>query len=103
MARERIYRSNAERQAAYRARHWRQQEVPQGRLASLAQERHGRLRQAIEEGKKRVPAMVLGECDLPKFWPGVSRYSGRCLIARLRTAHGVTSSCGGTCPGRCCR
>ena len=60
MARERIYRSNAERQAAYRARQWQREVVPQRRLASLGQELHGRLRQAVAEGKNRVPAEVLG-------------------------------------------
>jgi hypothetical protein len=61
MARERLYRNNAERQAAYRARHAPQQPVPQRLLASLGQELHGRLRQAVAAGTSRVPAPVLGE------------------------------------------
>jgi hypothetical protein len=60
MARERLYRNNAERQAAYRARHAPQQPVPQRLLAGLGEELHGRLRQAIAAGTSRVPAPVLG-------------------------------------------
>ena len=60
MARERLYRNNAEKQAAYRGRHAERQPVRQAVLASLGQELHGRLRQAIESGTNRVPAAVLG-------------------------------------------
>jgi hypothetical protein len=60
MARERLYRNNAEKQAAYRARHAQRQPVPQRLLAHLGQERHGRLRQAVAAGTSRVPAPVLG-------------------------------------------
>ena len=61
MARERIHRNNAAKQAAYRARHAERQSVPQARLAIIGQELHGRLRQAIEAGTNRVPAAVLGK------------------------------------------
>jgi hypothetical protein len=61
MARERLYRNNAERQAAYRARHADRQPVRQAVLASLGQELHGRLRQAIDAGTNRVPAALLGK------------------------------------------
>jgi hypothetical protein len=61
MARERIYATHAERQAAYRARHADRAPVPQAVLARLGQELHGRLRQAIEAGTNRVPAAVLGK------------------------------------------
>ncbi len=61
MARERIYKNSAARQAAYRARHADREPVPQAVLASLGQELHGRLRQAIEAGTNRVPAAVLGK------------------------------------------
>jgi hypothetical protein len=60
MARERLYRNNAERQAAYRARHTQWQPAPQRLLASLGEELHGRLRQAVAAGTSRVPAPVLG-------------------------------------------
>ena len=61
MARERVHRNNAAKQAAYRARYADRQPVRQARLASIGQELHGRLRQAIEAGTNRVPAAVLGK------------------------------------------
>jgi hypothetical protein len=61
MARERVYRNNAEKQAAYRARHPGQERAPQALLASLAEELHGRLRQALKAGTSRAPAVVLGK------------------------------------------
>jgi hypothetical protein len=61
MARERIYRNNAAKQAAYRARSAPPQPVRQALLASIGQELHGGLRQAIEAGTNRVPAAVLGK------------------------------------------
>src|SRR5712692_2586358 len=60
MARERLYRNNAERQAAYRARHADQQPVQQAVLASLGRELHGRFRQAVEAGSNGLPAALLG-------------------------------------------
>jgi hypothetical protein len=61
MARARRYANNAEKQAAYRARQTDRPGVPQGLLANLGQELHGRLRQAVEAGTNRVPAAVLGK------------------------------------------
>jgi hypothetical protein len=61
MARERVHRNNAARQAAYRERHAQRQPVRPALLASIGQELHGRLRQAIEAGTNRVPAAVLGK------------------------------------------
>ncbi len=61
MARERLYRNNAEKQAAYRARYAHRASPPQRRLAQLGQELHGRLREAVSEGRNRVPATVLGK------------------------------------------
>lgn len=61
MARERVHRNNAAKQAAYRARSADREPVRQGRLAILGAELHGRLRQAIEAGENRVPAAVLGK------------------------------------------
>ena len=60
MARERIHRSNAAKQAAYRARSADRQPIPQARLANIGEELHGRLRQAIAAGTNQVPAAVLG-------------------------------------------
>jgi hypothetical protein len=60
MAPARRYTNNAEKQAAYRARHAERQGPPQRLLASLGQELHGRLREAIREGRNRVPATLLG-------------------------------------------
>jgi hypothetical protein len=58
---ERIYQSNAERQAAYRARH-REREPPlQGELAALARSLHGTLREAVRRGESRLPIELLGE------------------------------------------
>jgi hypothetical protein len=61
MARARRYRNNAERQAAYRARWADRQGVSPRLLATLGQELHGRLRQAVEGGRNQVPATVLGK------------------------------------------
>jgi hypothetical protein len=60
MAQERVYRNNAEKQAAYRARHAHRELPGQRLLANLGQELHGRLREAIAAGRNRVPAAVLG-------------------------------------------
>jgi hypothetical protein len=60
MAQARLYRNNAEKQAAYRARHADQQGPSQRLLAHLGQELHGLLREAIREGRNRVPATLLG-------------------------------------------
>jgi hypothetical protein len=56
-----VHRNDAAKQAAYRARYADRQPVRQALLASIGQELHGRLRQAIEAGTNRVPAAVLGK------------------------------------------
>lgn len=61
MARERVHRNNAAKQAAYRARDADRQPVRQARMAILGQELHGLLRQAVEAGTNHVPAVVLGK------------------------------------------
>jgi hypothetical protein len=61
MARERVYGSNAERQAAYRERHRQRERPTQRRLAQLGQELHARLRDAIATGEAVLPAAVLGK------------------------------------------
>jgi hypothetical protein len=61
MARPRLYRNNAEKQAAYRARHAERQPVRQAVLARLGQELHGRFCQAVEAGTNRLPAALLGQ------------------------------------------
>jgi hypothetical protein len=61
MARERLYRNNAEKQAAYRARHAHRELPSQRLLAHLGLELHGRLREAVEAGRNRVPATLLGK------------------------------------------
>jgi hypothetical protein len=61
MARERVHRNNAAKQAAYRARTADREPVRQARMALLGQELHGRLRQAVEAGTSHVPAVVLGK------------------------------------------
>lgn len=61
MARQRLYRNNAEKQAAYRARSADRQPVRQAVLASLGRELHGRFRQAVEAGTNCLPAAVLGQ------------------------------------------
>jgi hypothetical protein len=62
MARERIHRNNAAKQAAYRARcaaHW--QPVRQARMATLGQELHGLFRNAVRDGTNYAPAVLLGK------------------------------------------
>jgi hypothetical protein len=61
MPREREYASNAERQAAYRARHREEEEPLQGYLAALARTLHGALRDAVRQGESRLPEELLGE------------------------------------------
>jgi hypothetical protein len=58
---ERIYRSNAERQAAYRARHREREGPRQGELAALARSLHGTLREAVWQGESRLPEELLGK------------------------------------------
>lgn len=61
MARERVYGSNAQRQAAYRARHQQGERPTQRQMAQLGQELHARLREAIATGEAVVPSAVLGK------------------------------------------
>ena len=61
MARERVHRNNAAKQAAYRARYAYREPVRQARMAILGQELHGLFRQAVEAGTNHVPAAVLGQ------------------------------------------
>ena len=61
MGRERVYRNNAERQAAYRERYAHREPVAQRRLANLSQELHGLLWNAVRDGTNYVPAAVLGK------------------------------------------
>lgn len=55
------YATNAERQAAYRARHREREPVRQGLLASLARSLHGTLTEAVREGRSRLPPELLGQ------------------------------------------
>jgi hypothetical protein len=61
MARERIHRNNAAKQAAYRARTADWQPVRQARMAMLGQELHGLFRNAVRDGTNYAPAAVLGK------------------------------------------
>jgi hypothetical protein len=57
---ERQYATNAERQAAYRARH-RDRELPrQDLLAALARTLHGTLARAVAQGVSPLPPELLG-------------------------------------------
>ena len=58
---ERVYRTNAERQAAYRARHREREGPRQGELAALARSLHGTLREAVRQGESRLPEELLGQ------------------------------------------
>jgi hypothetical protein len=55
-----IHASNAERQAAYRARHREREPVRQGLLAGLARSLHGTLAETVREGRSRLPPELLG-------------------------------------------
>jgi hypothetical protein len=57
---ERQYRSNAERQAAYRARHRERQPPRQELLAALARSLHGTLTLAVQQGHSKLPAELVG-------------------------------------------
>lgn len=60
MPSERQYQSNAERQAAYRARHRERQPPRQALLAALARSLHGTLALAVQQGQSQLPAELLG-------------------------------------------
>jgi hypothetical protein len=59
MPSERQYATNAERQAAYRARHREREPPQQGMLAALARTLHWALEQAVAQGVSPVPAEVV--------------------------------------------
>jgi hypothetical protein len=61
MAQERLYRNNAVRQAAYRARHRDREPPRQSELAALARSLHGTLSRAVCRGESRLPEELLGE------------------------------------------
>jgi hypothetical protein len=61
MPRAREYKNNAERQAAYRARHPELQLPRQGHLAALARTLHGELREAQHAGRSPWPQELLGK------------------------------------------
>ena len=61
MARERIHRNNAAKQAAYRARYADRQPVRQALLASLGQELHGLFYSAVRDGRNYAPASLVGK------------------------------------------
>lgn len=58
MPRIREYASNAERQAAYRARH---RQPTDADLAAGARSLHGELREALVDGRSPLPAELLGD------------------------------------------
>ncbi len=60
MPRRKEYPSNAERQAAYRARHADQQPPRQEYLAALGRTLHLELGDAVRAGQSVLPAAVLG-------------------------------------------
>ena len=64
MARAKEYANQAERQAAYRARHREREPPRQGDLAGLARTLHGELITAVKEGRCPVPAeLITGRAD----------------------------------------
>jgi hypothetical protein len=60
MPREREYGTNAERQAAYRARHARERPPRQDLLAALGRSLHGELAAALRGGGSPLPKELLG-------------------------------------------
>jgi len=58
---ERKYRSNAERQAAYRDRHPEKRLPTEAALAALAQSLHVVLVKAVEAGKNPLPDDLIGD------------------------------------------
>ena len=61
MARKKEYESNAERQAAYRARQADQQPALQGYLAALGRTLHAELGDAVRSGESVLPTELLGK------------------------------------------
>lgn len=60
MPRARQYRSNAERQAAYRERHPERQLPREDELAAAARTVHSYLQEAVEKGVSPLPSAVVG-------------------------------------------
>jgi hypothetical protein len=60
MPRQREYANNAERQAAYRARHRDREPPTQATLAAYARSLHGWLREAVRAGHSPWPEGLLG-------------------------------------------
>lgn len=61
MPRSKAYVTNAERQAAYRARHPEQQPLREDYLASLGRSVHAELKSAVEDQQSIFPDYLLGE------------------------------------------
>jgi hypothetical protein len=61
MPRSKEYATNAERQAAYRARHPEQQPPREDRLAALGRSLHAELQSAVEDQQSVLPCDLLGE------------------------------------------
>lgn len=60
MPRSKAYATNAERQAAYRARHPEQQALREDYLASLGRSVHAALESAVEDQQSILPGYLLG-------------------------------------------
>lgn len=60
MPRAREYKSNAEKQAAYRQRHAARQPPLEAHLAGLARSLHRVLNGAVQDGHNQLPAELLG-------------------------------------------
>ena len=61
MARPKEYETNAQRQAAYRARHQNQQPPREDYLAALGRTLHAELEDAVAVGQSVLPCELLGE------------------------------------------
>ena len=60
MSRPKQYANNAQRQAAYRERHWQNKPPREDLLATLARSLHGVLEEAVEAGTNVLPAELVG-------------------------------------------
>jgi len=61
MPRAKAYATNAQRQAAYRARHQNQQPPCEATLATLARSLHGVFEDAVEANQSVLPPELLGK------------------------------------------
>ncbi len=61
MPRSKAYETNAQRQAAYRARHPEQQPPREDYLAALGRSLHSELESAVEDQQSILPEYLLGE------------------------------------------